>query len=111
MKESAVLAAVAGVLFVPLANAGKTVQWDIQKNNHRNAMSGKRATSTYSEVIINEIARGGYFATCSIGTPSQNMTMQLDTGSSDIWIPWSSALLCAEYDCPLGTCKSKPDPW
>lgn len=104
MKESHVFAAAAGVFFAPIVNAGKTIQWDIQKNNHRKAMSGKRATSTYSEVITNENTEGGYFATCAIGTPSQNMTMQLDTGSSDIWIPWVSAILCEEYECSLGTC-------
>lgn len=104
MKELHIFAAAAGVLFAPIANAGKTIQWDIQKNNHRKAMSGKRATSTYSEVITNESARGGYFATCAIGTPSQNITMQLDTGSSDVWVPWSSAILCEEDECSLGTC-------
>ncbi|ROV93273.1 hypothetical protein VSDG_06913 [Cytospora chrysosperma] len=101
--ESLVFAVAVGLCLAPIANAGKTVQWDIQKNNHRKVMSGKRATSTYSEVITNEVARGGYFATCAVGTPSQNMTMQLDTGSSDIWVPWSSALLCEEYECSLGT--------
>lgn len=105
MKESYVVAAAVGALLVPIANAGKTVQWDIQKDNHRKATFGKRSTSAYSEVIKNDVARGGYFATCSIGTPSQNMTMQLDTGSSDIWIPWSSAPLCERYDCSLGTCS------
>ncbi|ROV93367.1 hypothetical protein VMCG_08426 [Cytospora schulzeri] len=103
MKDSSVLAVAAGLLFAPIANAGKTVQWDIQKKGHRKAISAKRSTSTYSEVITNEVAQGGYFATCSIGTPSQNVTMQLDTGSSDIWVPYYLALPCIESECTSGS--------
>ncbi|KUI58707.1 putative aspartic-type endopeptidase OPSB [Cytospora mali] len=97
MKGSSFAAAV-GFLSAPIANAGGTVQWDIQKHHHPIARSGKRDTSTYYGDISNDISSGGYFASCTLGTPRQNMTLLLDTGSSDVWVPGYMANLCEE--CP-----------
>ncbi|KAH8770849.1 aspartic peptidase domain-containing protein [Diaporthe sp. PMI_573] len=99
-RPFAVLAVSAGLLLAPAANAAGTVQWDIQKN-HPKARLGRRAADTHEGVITNELTRGGYFATCSMGTPPQNLTLQLDTGSSDIWVPWNLATVCEEK-CTLG---------
>ncbi|KAK0624615.1 mitochondrial elongation factor g 1-like protein [Bombardia bombarda] len=78
------------------AQAGNgVVQWSIQKRQPPVDVRrlGKRA-STYEEVVTNEQTKGGYFATCRLGTPAQDLTLQLDTGSSDIWVPDSSAKIC-----------------
>lgn len=93
MRSAATLAA--SSLLASVAQA-QVVQWNIQKREAK-PKEGliKRAASTYTEVITNEEARGGYFATVSIGTPSQNLTLQLDTGSSDIWVPSSEASICS----------------
>jgi hypothetical protein len=98
----AVLAVSAALLVAPAASAAGTVQWDIQKH-HPKAKFGRRA-DTHEGVITNELTRGGYFATCSMGTPPQNLTLQLDTGSSDIWVPWSLATVCEADKCTLGNC-------
>ncbi|KAK4231160.1 mitochondrial elongation factor g 1-like protein [Podospora fimiseda] len=66
----------------------------------------RKRASTYEEVINNEEARGGYFATCRLGTPAQNLVLQLDTGSSDIWVPDSNAKVCTASGtegCALGS--------
>lgn len=70
----------------------------------------KRATLT--ESLINNITEGGYYATVSVGTPGQSMSMVLDTGSSDAWVVADDANLCTsqklqeEYDETCGaTCK------
>lgn len=97
------LAVSAGLLLAPAAHAAGTVQWDIQKH-HPKARFGRRAADTHEGVITNELTRGGYFATCSMGTPPQNLTLQLDTGSSDIWVPWNLATVCEEDKCTLGNC-------
>ena len=86
------------------------VQWNIEKKESAVPPSGilhKRA-DTWREVITNERMRGGYFATCAIGTPYQNLTLQLDTGSSDIWVPDIGAEACngsaqTPNGCTLGT--------
>ncbi len=86
------------------------VQWDIHKPERRQEFNRlRKRASTFEEVISNEQARGGYFATCRLGTPAQNLTLQLDTGSSDIWAPDSGAQVCrtrgsGSTGCDLGTC-------
>ncbi|KAI3396707.1 hypothetical protein diail_11734 [Diaporthe ilicicola] len=100
-RAFAVLAVSAGLLLAPATNAAGTVQWDIQKH-HPKARFGRRAADTHEGDITNELTRGGYFASCSLGTPAQNLTLQLDTGSSDIWVPWNLATACEEDQCTLG---------
>lgn len=71
----------------------------------------KRATVT--ESLINNVTAGGYYATVSVGTPGQDLTLVLDTGSSDAWVVSADASLCTSerlqfyYDETCGaTCKS-----
>ncbi|KAL2129264.1 hypothetical protein VTI74DRAFT_8001 [Chaetomium olivicolor] len=103
-------AAAVGALLVGAAQAAAgngVVQWDIQRNQKPYDFTRLRKRgSTFEEVISNEEARGGYFATCRLGTPGQNLTLQLDTGSSDIWVPDSNAPICVKPNtegCALGT--------
>lgn len=107
MWDPAIIAASAGVLLAPIVHASGVVQWDIEKRHHPKFKLGRRAVGTQQEDIANSVVRGGYFATCSLGTPSQDVILQLDTGSSDIWIPSSDAAICdvSENACSLGTCK------
>jgi len=51
-----------------------------------------RATNT--EVLVNNITGGGYYASVEVGTPGQPIEMVLDTGSSDAFIIASNADLC-----------------
>src|SRR3954468_20305852 len=104
--------AAAGSMLVALVQAGApngVVKWDIQKRPPPRDVPGlRRRANTYEEVITNEEMRGGYFATCRLGTPGQNLTLQLDTGSSDIWVPDSNAAVCRQTgsgQCTLGTCR------
>lgn len=109
-------AAAVGALLVGAAHATASngvVQWDIQRTQRAQEFTRlRRRGSTFEEVISNEEARGGYFAVCSLGTPAQKLTLQLDTGSSDIWVPDSQATICdknggdSENGCDLGSCKS-----
>lgn len=86
------------------------VQWEIEKRvvlPTPDQLLRKRG-DTYEEVITNEWTRGGYFTTCAIGTPYQHLSLQLDTGSSDIWVPDTTAEACTDIQanprgCDLGT--------
>ena len=65
--------------------------------------------ATFEEVVTNERFRGGYFSTTKVGTPGQALTLQLDTGSSDIWVPYSGAQVCQRASrqsngCSFGSC-------
>ncbi|KIW99147.1 uncharacterized protein Z519_00810 [Cladophialophora bantiana CBS 173.52] len=43
-----------------------------------------------------------YLVNITVGTPPQDLGVTLDTGSSDLWIPASSAELCKQGQCDLG---------
>ncbi len=72
---------------------------------------GRRAF--YTEDLANNLTGGGYYATVSVGNPGQDVTMILDTGSSDAWVVSYRADLCrsatlqAEY---LDSCGATYDP-
>jgi hypothetical protein len=44
-----------------------------------------------------------YFIQVEVGTPSQTMNLELDTGSSDTWVFSNSG--CSEVGCGEGYCK------
>ncbi len=105
-------AAAVGSLLLGAAQS-QVVLWDIER---REAQPGSeehwlsRRASTVNSPINNIVQRGGYFAKCTLGTPSQELTLQLDTGSSDIWVPENTASICqstkSNGGCSLGSCKS-----
>ncbi|KAJ9151831.1 Acid protease [Pleurostoma richardsiae] len=97
-------AVAASTLLAAAANAQNgVVRWDIERRELRPKL-GKRAGDTFEEVITNEQARGGYFATCQVGTPGQDLTLQLDTGSSDIWVPYSQSSVCEGTTTSTNAC-------
>lgn len=80
--------AAAEVVRIPVArNAAGTVR-------KRHPRLSKRATIT--ESLVNNITQGGYYASVSVGTPGQDVTMVLDTGSSDAWVVATDADLCTD---------------
>ncbi|KAI0011910.1 mitochondrial elongation factor g 1-like protein [Xylariaceae sp. FL0662B] len=103
MRSVAALAT--GSLLASVAQA-QVVQWDIVKKQTARPKLTRRQAGTFQEIITNEEDRGGYFASCAVGTPAQNLTLQLDTGSSDIWVPSSSATACEKnggQGCTFGS--------
>jgi len=109
MKCSALAAST--LLAVTVQAIEGVIQWDIAKRQTAPRLR-KRAGTTFEEVITNERGRGGYFATCKVGTPGQDLTLQLDTGSSDIWVPEDTAAVCSTKTsqdpdgCSFGKCTS-----
>lgn len=94
---------------VPTTVYAQVVQWGIAKREPQEPNLGRRQAQSIEEIITNDKTNGGYFATCKVGTPGQDVTLQLDTGSSDIWVPSSDSSVCVESraskGCSLGSCK------
>ncbi|CAG7560794.1 unnamed protein product [Fusarium equiseti] len=87
MRTSTILASLAVG-----ASAG-TVSVPFVKNGfHHGASIQKRETLDLE--ALNNITGGGYYAEFSIGTPPQNISFLLDTGSSDTWVNSKDTDLC-----------------
>jgi len=92
-----------GSLLASVASA-QVVQWDIAKRSDPEYKVHRRASGSVEEIITNERTRGGYFASCTVGTPPQKLTLQLDTGSSDIWVPSVDSSACTDANSQQGGC-------
>lgn len=107
MKASPLAAA--GIALASTAQA-QVVQFDIEKRDGPNLRDLSRRATTVNGVLSNQQVQGGYFLNINVGTPPQNITLQLDTGSSDVWVPASTAAICTEVSqrnpgCTFGSCK------
>lgn len=107
----------ASTLFLSAAaDTAGTLRWDIQKNTANQyaqlkarSLGLRRRGDTVQADLSNAEQAGLYFANITIGTPPQSLSVQIDTGSSDIWVPSSDAAFCSNETaggCPLGTCES-----
>ncbi|KIW80240.1 hypothetical protein Z517_06855 [Fonsecaea pedrosoi CBS 271.37] len=53
-------------------------------------------------LVTQNTNKAEYLVNITVGTPPQDLSVTLDTGSSDLWIPASSAKLCQQGKCDLG---------
>lgn len=90
------LAALALPLSTLAESAPKVVGLEFEK---RELWSGKEPTlrkRKYDNTeIYNAQASLLYLVNVTVGTPGQKLSLQLDTGSSDIWLPSSSSTQCS----------------
>lgn len=92
---------------------GQVVQWDIAKRDALLPRLHPRAGSSFDSNISNDKQIGAYFVSVKVGTPDQELSLQLDTGSSDVWVPAVSADQCRNRTaggCPFGSCKAPREP-
>jgi hypothetical protein len=102
--------------------SANVVRWDIAKNSEveaqqiarrsqqirRRGLGLEARADTVQATLANQVVAGLYAATISVGTPAQTLQVQIDTGSSDVWVPSSAASICSnekEGGCPGGSCE------
>ncbi|EXJ95622.1 hypothetical protein A1O1_00744 [Capronia coronata CBS 617.96] len=83
-----------------------TVGFNFEKRRvsaHEYPRLSRRQSKTVSAALDNEILL--YLINVTVGTPGQPFSLQLDTGSSDIWFPAVNADICEQdiQNCALGT--------
>ena len=85
---------------VAQAVAQKVVKFDIRASRpSENIKRVKRATGSYSAYLFNDVNNGLYSVEAQIGTPGQPFTLQLDTGSTDIWVNSQTSQFCEQGNC------------
>ncbi|KAF5718938.1 hypothetical protein FMUND_4948 [Fusarium mundagurra] len=81
-----------------------------QRFHHESSLHSR---DTLSLAALNNITGGGYYAQFQVGTPGQNISFQLDTGSSDTWLNSDETDLCNSRtkQAAVGPCMTtfKPD--
>lgn len=88
--------------------SGNVVSWGISQNAdvraqqiaarstglQRRGLDSRASSNTVTAGLGNAVQAGLYFANISVGTPAQDLQVQIDTGSSDVWVPSSTASIC-----------------
>lgn len=90
-----------------IATVPKVLGFKLTKASRESStQSLQRRAGTMSGVLLNE--QVDYLVNISLGTPPQHFQVQLDTGSSDLWVPSVYSDLCNLGNCEqTGACKSK----
>lgn len=76
-----------------------------QRNSNMNSPSDR----TVTEALVNARTQGLYYANISVGSPPQQLSLQVDTGSSDLWVPSTESIYCQKLrQCLGGSCTLPP---
>lgn len=100
MKQAAVAI---GALALARSSWAGVVQLDIARRSTPELLS--RRSGSFTSDLMNNVTAGVYVTTVEVGSPPQKVTLQVDTGSSDTWVPANNASVCGQGGCFFGSCE------
>ncbi|KAK9465619.1 aspartic peptidase domain-containing protein [Lipomyces arxii] len=73
---------------------------DLFQHRHRHRLSRRQSSvsNTVQQILDNYSYL--YYANITLGTPGQNLRLQIDTGSSDVWVQSGENQVCQERSDP-----------
>ena len=88
------------VLTIGVTFAAKVITFPVSRTplptgNSERDLSPRSSTL---EVLTNNKTIGGYYASIELGTPAQTVSLQLVTGTSEVWVIDNSVSSCVNYD-------------
>ncbi|KAJ2894839.1 acid protease [Zalerion maritima] len=90
----AVFSLTSTTLLALASTASAFVKLPVLRNDPGNPPLVRRGA--FEQNMINNLTGGGYYAQVGLGTPQQNVTLIVDTGSSDVWVLDKDADLCTD---------------
>lgn len=113
MRSSVVRGQLLAFCLLPLVSATPgTLHMGIVRNRDVEGAHLRRRGNTVLATLAQPDTKIQYNVNISVGTPPQSITVQVDTGSSDVWFPDSTActtLSTGGTTCDGGSCKCIPE--